>query len=46
MASAKADINFDIDLFEAANRMRATFAPADLHIKGEQLRFLTNAILD
>ena len=29
MASAKADINFEKDLFEAANRMRATVAPAD-----------------
>lgn len=29
MASVKADINFEKDLFEAANRMRATLAPAD-----------------
>ena len=29
MASAKADINFERDLFEAANRMRSTVAPAD-----------------
>lgn len=29
MALAKADINFEKDLFEAANRMRATVAPAD-----------------
>lgn len=29
MASAKADINFEKELFEAANRMRATVAPAD-----------------
>ncbi|CAM3685225.1 class I SAM-dependent DNA methyltransferase [Cohnella lubricantis] len=29
MASAKADINFEKDLFEAANRMRATVSPAD-----------------
>lgn len=29
MVSAKADINFEKELFEAANRMRATVAPAD-----------------
>lgn len=29
MTSAKADINFEKELFEAANRMRATVAPAD-----------------
>lgn len=29
MTSTKADINFEKDLFEAANRMRATVAPAD-----------------
>lgn len=29
MASAQADITFEKDLFEAANRMRATVAPAD-----------------
>lgn len=29
MDVAKADINFEKDLFEAANRMRATVAPAD-----------------
>jgi type I restriction enzyme M protein len=29
MTTAKADINFEKDLFEAANRMRATVAPAD-----------------
>lgn len=29
MATTKADINFEKDLFEAANRMRATVAPAD-----------------
>ena len=29
MASAQADITFEKELFEAANRMQATVAPAD-----------------